>query len=46
MAVDEAGDRWMVEHLDEYQGDALSRLVEARVDLMRDMLDAENEGWT
>ena len=45
MAVDEAGDRWMVERLDEFLGDDLIRLVEARIDLMRDMLDAANEGW-
>lgn len=45
MAADEAGDRWMIERLDEYQGDALKDLVEARIDMMRDMLDAENEGW-
>jgi AcrR family transcriptional regulator len=45
MAADEAGDRWMMAHLDEYQGEALIRLVEARIDLMRDMLDARNEGW-
>jgi AcrR family transcriptional regulator len=45
MAADDAGDRWMVNHLDEFPGDALSELVEARIDLMRDMLDAENEGW-
>lgn len=45
MATDEAGDRWMIERLDEYPGDALVKLVEARIDMMRDMLDAENEGW-
>ncbi len=45
MAADEAGDRWMMERLDEYQGDALTKLVEARIDMMRDMLDADNEGW-
>jgi AcrR family transcriptional regulator len=45
MAADEAGDRWMVEHLDELEGDRLQRFIEARIDLMRDMLDAENEGW-
>lgn len=45
MATDEAGDRWMIERLDEYRGDALVKLVEARIDMMRDMLDAENEGW-
>jgi AcrR family transcriptional regulator len=45
MAADEAGDRWMIERLDEYHGDKLTRLVEARIDMMRDMLDAKNEGW-
>jgi AcrR family transcriptional regulator len=45
MATDEAGDRWMLERLDEYQGERLRQLVEARIDMMRDMLDAENEGW-
>lgn len=45
MAADEAGDRWMIERLDEYEGEALRKLVEARIDMMRDMLDAENEGW-
>ncbi|MFP4624007.1 MAG: TetR/AcrR family transcriptional regulator [Gemmatimonadota bacterium] len=45
MAVDEAGDRWMIERLDEYRGEALQQLVEGRIDLMRDMLDAQNEGW-
>jgi AcrR family transcriptional regulator len=45
MAVDDAGDRWMMARLEEYQGEALKRLIEGRIDLMRDMLDAENEGW-
>ncbi len=45
VAVDEAGDRWMIEHIDAFQGPAMRELVEARIDLMRDMLDAENEGW-
>ena len=45
MAADEAGDRWMAEHIEELRGEALDRLVEARIDLLRDMLDAENEGW-
>ncbi|MFO7893086.1 MAG: TetR/AcrR family transcriptional regulator [Longimicrobiales bacterium] len=46
MAVDEAGDRWMVDHLDQYEDEeAFRRLVEARIDLVRDMLDADNEGW-
>ncbi len=46
MAVDDAGDRWMIEHLDEYGSEAAFReLMEARIDLVRDMLDADNEGW-
>lgn len=45
MAADDAGDRWLIAHRSEYEGDALRRLVEARIDLMRDMLDAEHEGW-
>lgn len=45
MAADDAGDRWMADHLDEFPGEALTALVEARIDLTRDMLDAENEGW-
>jgi AcrR family transcriptional regulator len=45
MAVDEAGDRWFAEHHEEYDEEGLRKLVEARIDLMRDMLDAEHEGW-
>lgn len=45
MAVDEAGDRWFAEHHEEYEDEAFRVLVEARIDLMRDMLDAEHEGW-
>jgi AcrR family transcriptional regulator len=45
MAADDAGDRWLIEHRSQYDADALRRLVEARIDLMRDMLDAEHEGW-
>jgi AcrR family transcriptional regulator len=45
MAVDEAGDRWFAEHHEEYEPADLQALVGARIDLMRDMLDAEHEGW-
>jgi AcrR family transcriptional regulator len=45
LAVDEAGDRWFSEHYGDYDEPELARLVEARVDLIRDMLDAEHEGW-
>jgi AcrR family transcriptional regulator len=45
LAVDEAGDRWLTAHHHEYDEERLRRLVDARVDLMRDMLDAAHEGW-
>ncbi|MCJ7626986.1 MAG: TetR/AcrR family transcriptional regulator [Longimicrobiales bacterium] len=45
MGADEGGDRWMMEHWDESSGEVLKRIVDARVDLLRDMLDKENEGW-
>lgn len=45
LALDEAGDRWLAEHYREYDEAGLRKLVEGRVDLMRDMLDARHEGW-
>lgn len=45
MAADEGGDRWMMEHWDDFTPDELKALVDGRVDLLRDMLDKENEGW-
>lgn len=45
MAADQGGDQWMMERLDEFTPEALEEVVDARVDLLRDMLDKENEGW-
>ncbi len=45
MAADDAADRWLAEHREDYDQAGLRGLIEARTDLMRDMLDAENEGW-
>jgi AcrR family transcriptional regulator len=45
MAADDAGDRWMVAHRQELDEAGLRKLMEARIDLMRDMLDASHEGW-
>ncbi|MFH1763968.1 MAG: TetR/AcrR family transcriptional regulator [Gemmatimonadota bacterium] len=45
MGADEGGDRWMTEHWDEFSEEELKRIVDARVDLLRDMLAKENEGW-
>ena len=45
MGADQGGDRWMMEHWDELSEEDLKSIVDARVDLLRDMLDKENEGW-
>jgi len=45
MGADQGGDRWMVDHWEEFSPEALKAIVDARVDLIRDMLDKENEGW-
>jgi AcrR family transcriptional regulator len=45
LGADEAGDRWMMERWDQLSEADLERLVDSRVDLLRDMLDKENEGW-
>ena len=43
--LDDAGDRWMLERWDETPEAERARLFEARLDAMRDMLDAEHQGW-
>ena len=45
MGADQGGDKWMMEHWDQFSEQDLKRIVDARVDLLRDMLDKENEGW-
>jgi len=45
MGADEGGDRWMMEHWEGFTPEDLTEIVDARVDLIRDMLDKENEGW-
>jgi AcrR family transcriptional regulator len=45
MGADEAGDRWMMERWDHLPAAEPVKLVDARVDLLRDMLDKGNEGW-
>ena len=35
----------MMEHWDEFSEEDFRQIVTARVDLLRDMLDKENEGW-
>lgn len=44
-AADHAGDRWMADRWEELTPDELGRLVSARVDLVRDMLSKEHQGW-
>lgn len=45
MAMDEAADRWQAEHAQDYTEEELRAVMYARMDLLRDSLDAENEGW-
>jgi len=45
MGADQGGDRWMMDHWNEFNEEDLRRIVDVRVDLLRDMLDKENEGW-
>lgn len=45
MGADQGGDRWMMDHWDEFSEGDMKKIVDARVDLLRDMLDKENEGW-
>ena len=45
MGADHGGDAWMIEHWEEFSDEELREIVDARVDLLRDMLDKENEGW-
>jgi AcrR family transcriptional regulator len=43
--ADQGGDRWMLERWETFSPKDLKRIVDARVDLLRDMLAKENEGW-
>ncbi len=45
MGADEGGDRWMMDHWDQLERSGLDEIVDARVDLLRDMLAKENQGW-
>jgi AcrR family transcriptional regulator len=45
MGADEGGDRWMMERWESFTPESLREIVDARVDLLRDMLDKKNEGW-
>jgi AcrR family transcriptional regulator len=44
LAMDEAAERWFVDHGDTLEPEGLATVVKARIDLMRDMLAAEHEG--
>lgn len=43
--ADHAGDRWMTERWERFSREELDRMVCARVDLVRDMLSKEHQGW-
>jgi AcrR family transcriptional regulator len=45
LAMDAAGDRWYMQHWDEYSREELNQLADAEMDMVRDMLNAANEGW-
>ncbi len=45
MGADEAGDRWLLRHWSTLGESEKLALFEARMDLVRDMLDAEHTGW-
>jgi AcrR family transcriptional regulator len=44
-ALDEAGDRWMLDRWEGMSEEERERLAEARMDLLRDLLDAAHQGW-
>jgi AcrR family transcriptional regulator len=45
VAADEAGDRWMMQRWKDLSGPERLALMDARFDLVRDMLDAVHVGW-
>ncbi len=45
MAADQAGDRWMMRHWEGFSEAEKREVLEARLDLVRDMLDAEHTRW-
>jgi hypothetical protein len=45
VAADEAGDRWMMQRWKRLTGTEKHALMDARFDLVRDMLDAQHMGW-
>ena len=45
LAVDEAGDRWRLQHWDEFADAERVAHADAQIDLIRDMLHAKNQGW-
>jgi AcrR family transcriptional regulator len=45
VAADEAGDRWMMQRWKDLSATEKHALMDARIDLARDMLDAKHMGW-
>jgi AcrR family transcriptional regulator len=45
LAVDEAGDRWRIQEWDRFSHEEHIAHADAQIDLMRDMLHADNQGW-
>ena len=45
MAADRGGDQWIIDHWESLGEEEILKIADARVDLLRDMLAKENEGW-
>ena len=45
LGADNAADRWVLEHYDEFTPEELATMVDNMVDVLRDALDKKNEGW-
>jgi AcrR family transcriptional regulator len=45
IGADQGGDRWMMDHWEDLSEEELRSIIDGRVDLLRDMLAKENEGW-
>lgn len=45
IGADRGGDQWMVDHWEVLGEEETLKIADARVDLLRDMLAKENEGW-
>lgn len=45
MGADRGGDQWIIDHWESLGEEEVLKIADSRVDLLRDMLAKENEGW-